>query len=60
MTATRADLRRAIIRTAALAHWRHDRTRRAAPRACNDLSPLAGGGCTAVAGLFSIPAREAK
>ena len=28
--------RAAIIRTAALAHWRHDFTGRATPRACND------------------------
>jgi len=34
---TRADRQRAIIRTAALAHWRHDHTRRVLPAAANDL-----------------------
>jgi hypothetical protein len=34
---TRADHQRAIIRTAAKAHWRHDRTRRALCCAANDL-----------------------
>jgi hypothetical protein len=34
---TRADRQRAIIRTAAKAHWRHDRTRRALCCAANDL-----------------------
>ena len=33
---TRAALLRCIIRTAALAHWRFDRTRRACPSARND------------------------
>lgn len=28
---TKADLRRAIVRTAALAHWRHDFTNRPTP-----------------------------
>lgn len=36
MPPTKASLRRAILRTAATTHWRHDATRRALPCAVND------------------------
>jgi len=36
MPATKSDLRRAILRTAAISHWRHDHTRRGLPCAVND------------------------
>lgn len=40
MSATKSDLRRAILRTAAQAHWRHDHTRRGLPCAVNDCPSL--------------------
>lgn len=36
MSATKSDLRRAILRTAAMAHFKHDFTRRGLPCAVND------------------------
>jgi hypothetical protein len=52
---TRADHQRAIIRTAAKAHWRHDRTRRALCCAVNDTA-LGSHQGQPPAGDLSLPA----
>lgn len=59
MSATKSDLRRAILRTAALTHWRHNLTRRALPCAVNDRpSGRAEGQEAAVSPIPSAAASE--
>ena len=49
---TKAELRRAVLRTAALTHWRHDFTQRLAPTHAPVCGLPAGEPLTAPAGLF--------
>ncbi|MBF5091307.1 hypothetical protein F1640_15065 [Novosphingobium sp. NBM11] len=53
MSATKSDLRRAILRTAALTHWRHNLTRRALPCAVNDRPSGRAEGQEAAASILS-------
>lgn len=53
MSATKATMRRAILRTAARTHWHHDLTRRALPCAVNDCPSGRTAGQEAAASILS-------
>lgn len=53
MPPTKATLHRAILRTAALTHWRHNLTRRALPCAVNDCPSGRAEGQEAAASILS-------